>query len=1216
MLFGVGKLGATRRSGDVEFVLRMTISASEVNSGDASNDESLSLTFTANASTSNFVAGDITVSNGTISNFAGSGTTYTATFTPAQQGATTIQVLADAFTDAQANSNVASAVFSWTYDSISPTMTITAAEVSDGDTSDDSTLSLTFTSSESTTNFVAGDITVTNGTISSFAGSGTTYTATFTPTAEGATTIDVAAGAYTDAVGNNNLAATQFNWTYSTTVTATKSIDFSTSTIQANAAPDDDITFSRASQATFTDKDGLIKNAPHNIHTDSEDLTAWANKVGITVTANQATAPDGTTTAEELESTSTSASYVYEPVPVTNGLDYVASIFVKANTTNFVQIVFGSSLFGSNTFANFDVSNGEVTRITSAINFATITNEGNGWYRCIVSATAVSSGTGAVLIVQVINSGTSNKITSGASGISVYAWGGQVNELKGSVNIVDNPYIKTTSAAVYGARLQHEVTNRSAVVVTANGNAQTSTAQSQFGGASALFDGTGDYLSIPIPSFGEIGTGDFTIECFVRSTAGTSNEGFFALSDTLFGGADAYAFGHTASWYFYKGTNGTASLSGYNKNNTWFHAAIVRNSGTLDFYIDGTSVNSSSDTTNVSAFDTLAIGGYFSSSYLLTGNIDEFRVSNTARYTANFTPTTSAFTDDSNTLLLLHMDGLDGSTVFTDDANNDNLGMLIEEASTNIATYSEDITNADWEKGSAITTFTGNYSTAPDGTTTADRVVSSASVASGRVQLTPTISGGTASKTFSFSFYVKSNSGTQTFRLKNTHGNVLDNFSNDFTATSEWQRFELIVTNSASSGNGEQIVGIVNDSSGNAYDVSVWGAQLEEKSFATSYIKTTSASVTRSQDFASMSKRDSIAVSANGNAQVSTAQSQFGGASLLLDGAGDYLDLTGPNMGSGEWTLECFVRSDNVTATQVIYDDREPGSGNDVAGDLLFYVDNTDLIFYSNGSSRISNSSITANNTWYHVALVRDSSNNIKMYVDGTNVGSTYSDSSTYAQPDGTGGIGSNHDGTGYGFDGYIDEFRISNTARYTANFTAPTSAFTNDANTLLLLHMDGANASTEFIDDNPPITNYSATQGTVQIDATILGEGDTTANVFGFIDDSAKTTDSIGIIADTSATEVDVLVEDGNVSQASMTGVSYTIGTSFSAALGFKANDFAFSVNNATASTDASGTLPSGIDKAVFFGDVNGQVNEHSGIIKTMNYYNVKLTTAQIEGL
>ena len=102
-------------------------------------------------------------------------------------------------------------------DTTGPTMTVTAAEVSDEDTSFDATLSLTFTSSEATSNFALDDITVTNGAISNFAStSSTVYTATFTPTVGGATTIDVAAGVFTDAAGNNNTAATQFNWAYLT----------------------------------------------------------------------------------------------------------------------------------------------------------------------------------------------------------------------------------------------------------------------------------------------------------------------------------------------------------------------------------------------------------------------------------------------------------------------------------------------------------------------------------------------------------------------------------------------------------------------------------------------------------------------------------------------------------------------------------------------------------------------------------------------------------------------------------------------------------------------------------------------------------------------------------------------------------------------------------------------------------------------------------------
>ena len=79
--------------------------------------------------------------------------------------------------------------------------------------SDDAFLSLTFTISETTESFVEGDITLTGGTLSNFAGSGTSYSATFTPSGNGNKQIKIAAGVFTDAVGNTNLEAL-FDWLY------------------------------------------------------------------------------------------------------------------------------------------------------------------------------------------------------------------------------------------------------------------------------------------------------------------------------------------------------------------------------------------------------------------------------------------------------------------------------------------------------------------------------------------------------------------------------------------------------------------------------------------------------------------------------------------------------------------------------------------------------------------------------------------------------------------------------------------------------------------------------------------------------------------------------------------------------------------------------------------------------------------------------------------
>ena len=136
----------------------------------------------------------------------------------------TVSPASNAIYDVAGNAANTSQAYNTAYlnDKTGPTMTITASNgmviINDGSTTNNSSLSLIFTSSETTSNFAIGDITVSGGSVSSFSGSGTTYYATFTPSASGATTIDVAGSTFTDAAGNNNSAASQFNWTYDGTL--------------------------------------------------------------------------------------------------------------------------------------------------------------------------------------------------------------------------------------------------------------------------------------------------------------------------------------------------------------------------------------------------------------------------------------------------------------------------------------------------------------------------------------------------------------------------------------------------------------------------------------------------------------------------------------------------------------------------------------------------------------------------------------------------------------------------------------------------------------------------------------------------------------------------------------------------------------------------------------------------------------------------------------
>ena len=171
--------------------------------------QTASVTFILSDPSTNFVASDVTVSGGTLSNFTGSGTTYTATLIPTANSTTSavVSVVSGVFTDAAGNANAdgsdANNTVSFAVDTLIPTIAVSSTKSSliAGDTA-----TLTFTLSEPSTNFVASDVTVSGGTLTGFAGSGTTYTATLIPTANSTTSavVSVASGVFTDAAGNAN----------------------------------------------------------------------------------------------------------------------------------------------------------------------------------------------------------------------------------------------------------------------------------------------------------------------------------------------------------------------------------------------------------------------------------------------------------------------------------------------------------------------------------------------------------------------------------------------------------------------------------------------------------------------------------------------------------------------------------------------------------------------------------------------------------------------------------------------------------------------------------------------------------------------------------------------------------------------------------------------------------------------------------------------------
>lgn len=236
---------------------------------------------------------------------------------------------------------------------------------------------------------------------------------------------------------------------------------------------------------------------------------------------------------------------------------------------------------------------------------------------------------------------------------------------------------------------------------------------------------------------------------------------------------------------------------------------------------------------------------------------------------------------------------------------------------------------------------------------------------------------------------------------------------------------------------------------------------------------------------------DSMVITLAGNTQISTTQSQFGGSSIYMDGTGDYMDIqdnatNNLDFGTDDFTIEWWQY---LTSLDRFAIDMRDGSNG---AKILLYSypsDGTadDLYLWVNSANRITALNCISANTWQHIALVRESGTTT-LYVDGSQVGSTYSDSNNYQHTELL--IWENSLSIGnYSPPGYVDEFRISDVARYTgASFTVPTSAFTADGKTQLLIHGDGTNGTTNITDDPAAATGLAALDaGTIRIASSTI---------------------------------------------------------------------------------------------------------------------------------
>lgn len=185
---------------------------------------------------------------------------------------------------------------------------------------------------------------------------------------------------------------------------------------------------------------------------------------------------------------------------------------------------------------------------------------------------------------------------------------------------------------------------------------------------------------------------------------------------------------------------------------------------------------------------------------------------------------------------------------------------------------------------------------------------------------------------------------------------------------------------------------------------------------------------------------------ARGNAQLDTAQKQWGVSSLLLDGTGDFIDAAHDVLlsANGDYTFECWIRP-SFTSTLKCIATKRPTSGG--ATEFAFYVDATNKLQVSAWTSgavvivTLTGATDVQQNVWQHVTFTKDGIT-WRLFLDGV-LDAFGDETGTYGANLNMFHIGRDPSNTARDFAGHMDDVRITKgVARYTATFTPPAAAF------------------------------------------------------------------------------------------------------------------------------------------------------------------------------
>lgn len=634
--------------------------------------------------------------------------------------------------------------------------------------------------------------------------------------------------------------------------------------------------------STLAAKGLLIEGTRTNLVLQSSALTdaAWtAYQAAFTtdatldptgVAAQKLTATSGTTRQPQVYSTAT--------VAITSGSQYTLSCYVKAGTLNYAAITLYGNVTGHWVSAVFDLSTSATTTAsqtavggTSGTLYSTFKqNVGNGWYRVGITCSVARSA--AMTIIELAPAATGNTFAVASGSINFGTAAGTENIYISAPQLelgaFATSYIPTVASSVTRAAETFAITGYSSNLINAT------YIDEQTGVTSVHPYNAG---VAPSPSFSWLTALRVYTNAYAGSIASPSWLSFSRTSNALL-------------------TDSTGKLT-FAPNNLLLNTATLSTQTVTTGIIAGCDVILSFKGTGsvaVSGGYTGTLAGTGASTlvslkfttttasltFTVTGTVTEAQLE---RVTYETQPSQYVATTSSQYFGPRY--DYDASTVPATPR-----GLLIEESRSNICLRSQEFDNASWLKTSV--TVSANSVIAPDGTQTADTLTPNAGsgTAWGNYQ-SITIANAT---TYTFSCYVKANGASfAAFAATNFGGSIYAGVNLVTGATTStgtvtvsavnvgngWYRLIATATSSGTttafyvypSSNGQTVI-----TADGVSGLHVWGAQLEAGAFATSYIPTTSAAVTRAADSPTLSGAALTAAgAATGSAIIQTSQALY-----------------------------------------------------------------------------------------------------------------------------------------------------------------------------------------------------------------------------------------------------------------------------------------------------------------------------------------------------